>query len=92
MSHLLPSRPASPYIPIGPVTRELPSVASPADFRFTAQDGTRADVSVLADDLARVRLLPPGVEPVLSFAIVAREWPEIEIAVSSRGLDSLGDW
>ena len=81
MSRSVPTWPSSPYTPIGAVTREPPLVAAPAHWRFTALDGTQAQVSVLADDLACVRLLPPGVEPAPSFAVVDREWPEVKIAV-----------
>lgn len=70
----------SAYTPIGAVTLdERPSGAH--TWRFAAPDGASVVVALLADDLLRVRLVPPGVEPAPSWAVVTAEWPAPDVRV-----------
>src|SRR5260221_11652176 len=62
--------PLSGYRPIGATLAQRADPDSPRDWRFAAGDGTRAEVALLAADLARVRLLPPGCVPAPSRAVV----------------------
>jgi alpha-glucosidase len=68
------------YLPIGAV-----SVSGEEDdggahvWHFTAEDGARAEVALLAEDLARVRLVPSGREPAPSWAVAREEWPAIDV-------------
>jgi hypothetical protein len=70
------------YQPIGRVepTGE-PTIADDGAraWAFAAPDGTRAEVGVLAEDVARVRLLPAGVTPAHSWATVERIWPAVAV-------------
>ncbi len=70
------------YQPIGAVTREARESDDATNWRFMAADGARAEVTLLAADLARVRLLPPGVKAARSWAVVREEWPEVAVSAS----------
>ena len=49
-------------------------------WRFAAADGAGVEVVLLAADLARVRVLPPGVRPApLSWAVVTDDWPAVHV-------------
>src|SRR5215831_17933231 len=88
-------RSPSNYRPIGTVTRDTAVTAemgpSSSDWHFRAEDGTRAEVAVLREDLTRVRLLPAGLEPARSWAVVGGEGPVVATSVSedSSGVISL---
>jgi alpha-glucosidase len=72
------------------VTRDTAVVAGAGSgnaWHFRAGDGTRAEVSLLRHDLARVRLLPAGIEPARSWAVVSEGEPVAPISV---GEDSSG--
>ena len=73
------------YRALGPLRREA---AADNSWRFAGEDGTRAEVSMLADDLVRVRLLPPGREPVHSWFVARDEWPAapVEVTASDDGV------
>jgi alpha-glucosidase len=51
---------------------------------FRGADGTRAEVAVLAADLARVRLVPQGVAPAASWAIEQSDWPTVNVKAETR--------
>ncbi len=77
------------YIPIGAVTRaEVSAQSTPASatgarsWRFAeAEGGARAEVALLADGIARVRLIPSGVTPAHSWAVIHNDadWPAFTI-------------
>jgi alpha-glucosidase len=71
------------YWSIGRVEREEQDEGGAWVWRFAAADGTRAEVAILAEDLARVRLLPPGVLPAPSWAVVREEWPAVTVHETS---------
>ncbi|MGO8948180.1 MAG: TIM-barrel domain-containing protein [Ktedonobacterales bacterium] len=83
-----PAQPGAPnYRPIGTVTSETPATAgttSTRTWRFKARDGTLAEVVVLQEDVARIRLLPRGIEPARSWAVVNEEWPEVTVTAASE--------
>lgn len=53
------------------------------EWRFSAADGVEARVALLASDIARVRLLPPGSAPAASWAVARETWPTLDLAESS---------
>ncbi len=70
------------YRPLGAVTPTT-AAGAPREWRFTAADGARVSVALLAPDLARVRYLPPSVEAARSWAvdrIEPRDWPDFLVA------------
>jgi len=75
--------PLGGYRPIGATVAQRADPDSPRDWRFAAGDGTRAEVALLAADLARVRLLPPGCVPAPSWAVVRAEaeWSPVAVRV-----------
>ncbi len=46
---------------------------------FASADGAQVEVALLADDLARVRLLPPNVTPASSWAVARTNWPAVQV-------------
>lgn len=46
---------------------------------FASEDGALVEVALLAEDLARVRLLPPGVAPAASWAVARTSWPDVRV-------------
>ncbi|PWT79078.1 MAG: alpha-glucosidase [Chloroflexi bacterium] len=93
MDSLLQRSPRN-YRPIGAVTRDTAVAAGTGSshiWHFRAEDGTRTEVTVLQEDLARVRLLPAGLEPARSWAVVGGEGPIPATSVSedSSGVISL---
>lgn len=67
------------YRPLGAVSPEAGAGADAAAWRFAAMDGTRVEVALLAEDLARVRLLPAGCEPARSWAVARDTWPPVSV-------------
>jgi alpha-glucosidase len=72
------------YRALGDMT--LAGADGPANntWRYAAADGTCAEVAVLAADLVRVRLLPPGQEPAHSWFVARTEWPAAPVAVAEQ--------
>lgn len=68
----------------GPQAGTVTSVAPL--WRFSAEDGSRVEVTLLAADLLRVRLLPPGVALAPSWAVdrADTEWPEVRASVEEH--------
>ena len=66
--------------------RRAPGGDDPQEWRFVAEDGAQARVALLADDLARVRLVPAGVEPARSWAVARDEveWPIVKALVATE--------
>ena len=58
------------------------------EWRFVAEDGAEARVALLAEGIARVRLLPPGVSPAASWAVERTEWPAVSIGESGESGDA----
>jgi alpha-glucosidase len=69
------------YRPVGTM---VPEAAAGPVWTFRAADGTHAEVAVLAADLARVRLLPPGVRPAHSWSVARHDWPELPVERDER--------
>ncbi|GAC1449737.1 MAG: glycoside hydrolase family 31 protein [Ktedonobacterales bacterium] len=78
-----PAQPAS-YRALGDVQPEVVAEGTRTSWRFSAADGTRAEVAVLAADLVRVRLLPPGHEPARSWYVARTDWPAIPVRATQR--------
>lgn len=72
----------SDFQPVGAMRAAGESVAPVRAWRFTAPDGTRAEVALLAADLACVQLLPLGIAPAPSWAVVAQAWPVVDVRVT----------
>ena len=68
------------------VVRRAPGGEDPQEWRFVTEDGAQARIALLADDLARVRLVPSGVEPARSWAIARdeMEWPIVKALVATE--------
>ncbi len=49
------------------------------EWRFVAEDGAEARIALLADDIARVRLLQPGAAPAASWAVVDTQRPAVAV-------------
>ena len=66
--------------------RRAPGGDDPQEWRFVAEDGSQVRVALLADDLARVRLAPVGVESARSWAVVRDEpeWPIVKALVATE--------
>jgi alpha-glucosidase len=76
------------YRPLGTATpeeRDASGATSANTWRFAAADGARAEVAVLAADLVRVRLLPPGHEPAHSWLVDRADWPAVRVEADERG-------
>ena len=73
------------FTPVGSV-RRAPGGDDPQEWRFVAGDGAQARVALLADDLARVRLVPAGKEPARSWAVARDdvEWPIVKALVATE--------
>nr|MBF6591488.1 DUF4968 domain-containing protein [Ktedonobacterales bacterium] len=76
------------YLPIGAVTPASDGAADGAAdggriWRFAATDGARVEVTLLAADLARVRLVPPGIASARSWAVVERAWPDVRVRLDA---------
>ena len=72
------------YQPLGAVSLEAGAAPAPesggaAVWRFVDGEGARVEVALLAEDLARVRLLPAGCEPARSWALARDEWPATKV-------------
>src|SRR5487761_700001 len=79
------------YMPVGVVT-PLGAHASDdgaREWRFTAEDGAEAHIALLADDIVRVRLIPPGEAPAESWAVAREKWPPVAVHTASEGPDTL---
>ena len=50
-----------------------------ATWRFAAADGASVEIVLLAADLARVRVLPPGVRAAPSWAVVTDDWATVDV-------------
>jgi hypothetical protein len=80
------------YQPIGSAMSEAAAADGDArEWRFVAADGSRVTIAVLAADLARVQLLPPGLSPAHSWAVADDAWPAgaARAAVGENGLLTL---
>jgi alpha-glucosidase len=55
---------------------------------FASEDGALVEVALLAEDLARVRLLPPDVTPARSWAVVRTSWPEVQVHTEKMERDA----
>jgi alpha-glucosidase len=64
------------FRPLGAVHLEA---RTDTTWRFAAADGASVEVVLLAADLARARVLPPGVLPAPSWAIVKEDWPTVHV-------------
>ncbi len=74
------------YSAIGRVTLLERTPVDATTWHFAAVDGsgTRAEVALLAADLARVRLLPAGCVPARSWAVDRTDWPTVDVR-AARG-------
>ena len=70
---------AGGFTPVGQMTARgaAASEGGAREWRFVAEDGAEARIALLAGDIARVRLLPPGGEPAASWAVARGEWPAV---------------
>ena len=66
--------PAGAYHPIGAATLASNGASDSPTWRYVLEDGARVEVTLLAEDLAQIRLLPAGVSPAPSWAVVCDEW------------------
>jgi hypothetical protein len=57
---------------------------SGAAWSFTGADDARVELTVLAADLARVRLLPKGAAPAASWAVDRVDWPAVDTKAQSQ--------
>src|SRR5262249_48945507 len=74
------------YQPLGAMTPDADQPHEDAHvWSFRGAEGARAEIALLAADLARVRLLPQGAAPA-SWAVERTDWPRLE--VQSRTRDS----
>ena len=80
------------YRPLGAVSLEAtitPATGSAAAWRFAAAGEMRVEVALLAEDLARVRLLPDGREPGRSWAVARDDWPSVNVRADTGENDLL---
>ena len=72
------------YQSLGAMTLDAEQSNQQHSWMFRGADGTRAEVTVLAADLARVQLLPQGVAPAASWAVERTDWPAVNVKVKTR--------
>jgi alpha-glucosidase len=89
-----PGRTQGGYRPIGKVSAAgEPSIAGDGSrvWRFVGDGDAGVEVALLAQDLARVRLEPPGIGAAPSWAVVERVWPtpEVHVDAGERGMLTL---
>ncbi|HEX8998134.1 MAG TPA: TIM-barrel domain-containing protein [Ktedonobacterales bacterium] len=86
MSQASERRVSGGFSPVGEMTpqgaRETDGAAR--EWRFSATDGAQAHIALLASDIVRVRLLPPGVAPATSWAVARAEWPAVSADVHTE--------
>jgi alpha-glucosidase len=70
------------YQPLGAMTPVADQ--SGAAWSFTGADDARVELTVLAADLARVRLLPKGAAPAASWAVDRVDWPAVDTKAQSQ--------
>ena len=73
------------YQSLGAMTLDAEqSNQSQHSWTFRGADGARAEVAILAADLARVRLLPQDVAPATSWAVERTDWPNVNVKAETR--------
>lgn len=77
MSQASERRVSGGFTPMGAMTpqgaRDVDGAAR--EWRFSGADGAEARIALLASDIVRVRLLPSGVTPAVSWAVSRSQWP-----------------
>ncbi|MGH2515403.1 MAG: TIM-barrel domain-containing protein, partial [Ktedonobacterales bacterium] len=67
------------YHPVGVGTLADGAAGETPRWRYTLEDGACVEVTILAEDLARVQLLPAGVAPAASWAVIRDDWPAVPV-------------
>src|SRR5215467_13920675 len=68
------------YQPLGKMTPgTVQSNEGQHRWTFRGADGARAEVTILAADLARVQLFPKDVAPAASWAVDRTDWPNVNV-------------
>ena len=81
MTHMAGEAHSGQYQPLGTTTPagEGTTNGGAREWSFITEDGAQAQVALLAEDLARVRLIPPGQKVGRSWAVAREEWPEVRV-------------
>ena len=73
------------YQSLGAMTLDAEqSNQSQHSWTFRGADGARAEVAILAADLARVRLLPQDVASATSWAVERTDWPNVNVKAETH--------
>jgi alpha-glucosidase len=73
------------YQPLGRMTPDADrSNLGQRIWSFRGADGARAEVTILAADLARARLLPQDGAPAASWAVARADWPNVNVKAETH--------